>query len=194
MAGRLLNYKRNLGIQNGSSKKFLLPWGAVIMVDCDEKGNLRKFSTVKEYQNQNEDLWILCRLFLFRNEDTNELFHCYSCSKCEGMKSVGALKLVQSPATIQSMKCVHSKAADFFSPDWDDYSWDMDNIDDRVLSYRVRVHEDIGQVTLCEDEFFLAVTQVKGVITLDRELPVLWRNLIDILHDVEKTEFLPPDL
>ena len=110
------------------------------------------------------------------------------------MKSVGALKLVQSPATIQSMKCVHSKAADFFSPDWDDYSWDMDNIDDRVLSYRVRVHEDIGQVTLCEDEFFLAVTQVKGVITLDRELPVLWRNLIDILHDVEKTEFLPPDL
>ena len=54
------NYKRNL-------VAFILPWGYVLMKNCDVDGEFLTFKTVKEYKDQTLSLWLLLKLHLFRD-------------------------------------------------------------------------------------------------------------------------------
>ena len=61
-----INYLRNLCTTQ--NKYFTLPWGAVVLMDCSDNGDLLKFKSVsdfKERYRQGENQWILLSLQLF---------------------------------------------------------------------------------------------------------------------------------
>ena len=61
-----LNYLRNISIS--PNEYFFLPWGCVILRNCSENGDLRSFSSLRDFKEQRhlgECQWLLLTLHLF---------------------------------------------------------------------------------------------------------------------------------
>ena len=81
------------------------------------------------------------------------------------MESVRGMKLDQSKEELEDLKCVHSKVADKFFPNWDDH-WTVADLEDTDESYKVFCNQDIQVQTICEEGRFLAAMQTDGEVTL----------------------------
>ena len=60
------NYTTNLSKGN-EENKFLLPWGGVLLRNCDSLGDLLSFKSVAQYRDQEQPLWLVLSLVLFRD-------------------------------------------------------------------------------------------------------------------------------
>ena len=60
------NYRRNLVV--GKDKNFfVLPWANILIKNCSSDGDFLSFSTIKEYKEQGQSLWLLLKLQFFRD-------------------------------------------------------------------------------------------------------------------------------
>ena len=102
------NYTKNLSKPNEESK-FLLPWGGILLRNCDDLGDLLSFKSVAQYRDQEKPLWLVLSLVLFRDNVWHfqlifcvkhfflqgELFQIYSCNCCSVMEIVSGMRLDQ---------------------------------------------------------------------------------------------------
>ena len=45
---------------------FLLPWGGLVLRNCDELGDLLHFQSVAHYRESSRPLWLILSLVIFR--------------------------------------------------------------------------------------------------------------------------------
>ena len=55
---------RQLSIENGN--RHFLPWGAVVLKNCDPEGNLLHFDILNTYKHQQLPLWVVLTLYLLK--------------------------------------------------------------------------------------------------------------------------------
>ena len=65
MTLQLKNYCKNLAKPN-EENKFVLPWGCLVLLNCDDLGDLSRFKSVAHYRESDQPLWITLPLVLFR--------------------------------------------------------------------------------------------------------------------------------
>ena len=65
MALQLKQYRKNLSKQSDENL-FLLPWGGVVLRNCNELGDLLSFKCVASYREHNTPMWLVLSLVLFR--------------------------------------------------------------------------------------------------------------------------------
>ena len=65
MEFQLKEYRRRL-LQQDEENIHLLPWGGVVIRNCDDEGRLTKYKSVKDYRDGDKPLWVLQPLVLFR--------------------------------------------------------------------------------------------------------------------------------
>ena len=99
------NYMRQLSIENGN--RHFLPWGAIVLTNCDQEGNLLNFDTLNTYKHQQLPLWIVLTLYLFKDAQ-NMIYPIFKCEHCETMNLIYSLKTHQEKARMQLSKCIHS--------------------------------------------------------------------------------------
>ena len=58
-------YTKNLSKPN-EENHFLLPWGGVVLRNCDDLGDLLTFKSVAHYREEGKPLWLVLALVLFR--------------------------------------------------------------------------------------------------------------------------------
>jgi hypothetical protein len=58
-------YSRNLAKTN-EENMFLLPWGGLVLRNCDELGDLLHFQSVAHYRESSRPLWLILSLVIFR--------------------------------------------------------------------------------------------------------------------------------
>ena len=81
------------------------------------------------------------------------------------MESVPGMILDQEEEVLEGLKCIHSKAAESFYPQWDEH-WTVNDLGDTDLSYKVFSNPDIRVQTFTEEGRFLAAIQTEGEVTL----------------------------
>jgi hypothetical protein len=65
MALQLKHYRKQLSKSN-EENIFLLPWGGVVVKNCDDLGDLVIFKNIPQYKESDKSLWLLLSLVLFR--------------------------------------------------------------------------------------------------------------------------------
>ena len=58
-------YSRNLA-KTDEKNMFLLPWGGLVLRNCDELGDLLNFQSVAHYRESSQPLWLMLSLVIFR--------------------------------------------------------------------------------------------------------------------------------
>ena len=58
-------YTRNLA-KTKEENMFLLPWGGLVLRNCDGLGDLLQFQSVAHYRDSNQPLWLILSLVIFR--------------------------------------------------------------------------------------------------------------------------------
>ena len=71
----------------------------------------------------------------------------------------------QDKEVLEGLKCIHSKAAESFYPQWDEHKT-VNDLGDTDLSYKVFSNPDIRVQTFTEEGRFLAAIQTEGEVTL----------------------------
>ena len=179
MTLQLKQYVKSLS-KKKEENVFLLPWGGVVLRNCDDLGDLLTFHSVAHYREEDKPLWLLLSLVLFRDNVSHydksfksieifsfqdDIFQIYSCSSCEEMQTVQGMRLDQTKEEMESLQCVHSKAAETFFMRWDDH-WTVNDLDDEDMSYTVFCNQDIKVQTFHEEGWFLSAIQIEGEVTL----------------------------
>ena len=162
MALQLINYCKNLAKTNDENKH-LLPWGSVILRNCDDTGDLVTFQNVTHFREEDQPLWVLLVLVLFR--ENGNLFSVYACRTCPSMEGIQGMHMNQREEDVRDLQCVHAKAAMKFFPRWEDH-WTIADMEDTDQSYFVFCNQDIRVQTLSQEGCFLAAIQSEGEITL----------------------------
>ena len=65
MTSQFKNYMKNLS-KPSEENRFLLPWGGVVLRNCDQLGDLLTFKSVSHYRDEERPLWLVLSLVLFR--------------------------------------------------------------------------------------------------------------------------------
>ena len=63
MTLHLKQYRKKLSKEENV---FLLPWGGVVLRNCDDLGDLLQFKSVAQYREHENPLWLILSLVLFR--------------------------------------------------------------------------------------------------------------------------------
>ena len=64
-------YTKNIA-KPSEENAFLLPWGGVVLRNCDDLGDLLTFHSVAQYREEGKPLWLMLSLVLFR-ENVSQL-------------------------------------------------------------------------------------------------------------------------
>ena len=94
-----------------------------------------------------------------------DYFPIYSCNGCTVMEPVQGMHLEQSRDDMSSLQCIHSKAVGLSFPRWEDH-WNIDDLYDTDLSYKVFCNQDIKIQTFLDENRFLAAIQKDGQVGL----------------------------
>ena len=133
MSNSLKHYLRQLS-KTQEENKHILPWGSIVLRNCDQNGDLLTFKSIGEYKKTGKDMWLQIQLLLFREND--EIFPIFQCPECPEMKPLSGLALDQIQADILPLRCIHSQAATYLADPWD-YHWAVEVIEDTEESHRV---------------------------------------------------------
>ena len=139
MALLLNNYCQNLAKSNEENKR-LLPWGSLVLRNCDDTGDLVTFQNVTHFREEDQPLWVLLMLVLFR--DNVHLFSVYACRTCPSMEGIQGMHMNQREEDVRDLQCVHAKAAMKFFPRWEDH-WTIADMEETDQSYFVFCNQDI---------------------------------------------------
>ena len=166
MASRRLERYLNELQKANDENYFELPWGGMVMRNCNKNGDLLKFKTVSQFDKKNKSLWIHLKLQIFR--ENGEFFGIFRCTDCEKMRAFEFLKMEQKIAELTPQLCIHSAAAcDINGDNWMDL-WPtcMEDIEDDDETHEVEIQTDASVLTLREtDKLFLAVVKLKGKVS-----------------------------
>ena len=162
MSNSLKHYLRQLS-KTQEENKHILPWGSIVLRNCDQNGDLLTFKSIGEYKKTGKDMWLQIQLLLFREND--EIFPIFQCPECPEMKPLSGLALDQIQADILPLRCIHSQAATYLADPWD-YHWAVEVIEDSEESHKVECNLDIKTQELRNDKFFLAAYQHDGEVSL----------------------------
>ena len=158
------NYRRNLVV--GKDKNFfVLPWANILIKNCSSDGDFLSFSTIKEYKEQGQSLWLLLKLQFFR--DNSGLYTVLVCPECDSMKSVGDFCLEQPRNDIEQLRCIHSKAAEYLLGNYDDH-WILPPPSDDDEMHNISINDDVSAQCLIDqiDECFLGAYQIEGKVSV----------------------------
>ena len=67
----MISYQNYISYQKlvfGEENFFVLPWGSVVMKNCDVDGEFLMFKSIKNYKYQVKSLWLLLKLHFFRDQ------------------------------------------------------------------------------------------------------------------------------
>ena len=138
------NYKRLLA-QPG--RKFLNSWGGAVLRNFDSRGELLKFKTLADYKNQDQPMWVLLQLLIFKDEK-NIVFKTFACEIC--MKNIKNLSFRQNRNSIAMRTCHHAKCAEFFFK-FEDLPWELwggepnlDNKNDAEQVFNLTCNRDVA--------------------------------------------------
>ena len=70
MTLQLKQFRKNLS-KSKEENIFLLPWGGIVLRNCDVLGDLLQFKSVAHYREENTPLWLILSLVLFRENVRN---------------------------------------------------------------------------------------------------------------------------
>ena len=162
MSHSLKNYLRQLS-KTQEENKFILPWGIVVLRNCDQNGDFLTFKNIGDFKKGGKDKWLVIQLLLFRENE--EIFPIFQCPECPEMKPLSGLALDQTEANLLSLRCIHSQAAAYIADPWD-YHWPVEVIEESEESHKVECNLDIKTQQLRNDKFFLAAYQHDGEVSL----------------------------
>ena len=150
MSHSLKNYLRKLS-KTQEENKFILPWGIVVLRNCDQNGDFLTFKNIGDFKKGGKDKWLVIQLLLFRENE--EIFPIFQCPECPEMKPLSGLALDQTEANLLSLRCIHSQAAAYIADPWD-YHWPVEVIEESEESHKVECNLDIKTQQLRNDKFF----------------------------------------
>ena len=158
---------RQLSIENGN--RHFLPWGAIVLKNCDQEGNLLNFDTLNTYKHQQLPLWIVLTLYLFKDAQ-NMIYPIFKCEHCETMNVIDSLKTHQEKARMQLSKCIHSVISEKLVEDDGGWRERWEVVCDRDIAqsnnFRVLCDEETRCVPLESSENVLVAIQTSGKISL----------------------------
>ena len=159
------NYKRQLSLPINGISKYASEMGGVVLRNCDDAGNILPFSSIKECKENNIIFWLRLNCLIF--QENGSYFHIYAYEVCSNMNTMKNMKMEQSQVNLESMRCIHSKAAAFFFPTWRDH-WQVEDrsLLNREICFTVPGDEGLSIETLSEERNFLACLRRNGKITL----------------------------
>ena len=139
--------------------------GGVVLRNCYDGGNILPFSSIKECRENKRIFWLRLNCLIF--QENGSYFHIYACEVCSNMNTMKNMKMEQSQVNLESMRCIHSKAAAFFFPTWRDH-WQVEDrsLLNREMCFTVPGNEGLSIETLSEERNFLACLRRNGKITL----------------------------
>ena len=156
-------YTRLIFKNDGESNGFLDPWGGVTLRNVTQRGRLAKFKSMKEYKKSNTPLWVRCSLLIFKDQN---YYPVYYCDICPIMSGIDSMSMNQQMDSIQQYKCIHSLMSEKFVERVGNFSdiWQLDfgDIEQQDQCHRVTINEHIEQVTLKDDDSFLALVLMKS--------------------------------
>ena len=157
-------YTRLIFRNDGESHGFIDPWGGVLLKNFTQRGRLAKYNSFKEYKKSNTPLWVRCELIVFK-DPAGEYFPVYYCDNCSCMGGIDSLSLNQQRENLQEFKCDHSLMSEVFVERVGIFSdvWQLDfgDIEQADNCYKVSINQHIEQVTLNDNDSFLALVLLK---------------------------------
>ena len=154
------NFLRNLAKEQNTY--FITPWAGVIVRNCDASGGFITHKTAQLFIQSKTPVWIFLKVKLFRDEDG--IYGAFICPTCESMSSVLMMTMDQRRGDIESLLCLHSKAA-AYRTDWREI-WGLPAIDLDTLSHCFQPGLDTRVVLLSDNDPFLAAVQNNGDVQL----------------------------
>ena len=154
------NFLRNLAKEQNTY--FITPWAGVIVRNCDASGGFITQKTAQLFIQSKTPVWIFLKVKLFRDEDG--IYGAFICPTCESMSSVLMMTMDQRRGDIESLLCLHSKAA-AYRTDWREI-WGLPAIDLDTLSHCFQPGLDTRVVLLSDNDPFLAAVQNNGDVQL----------------------------
>ena len=70
MTLQLKYYRKNLS-KLGEENLFILPWGGVVVRNCNNLGDLLSYKSVASYKESNTPMWLVLSLVLFKENVRN---------------------------------------------------------------------------------------------------------------------------
>ena len=152
----LLNaYIRNLAVTLVSSV-FFHSWGGIILRNCDERSEFLEYSCVNNYKEDGNPFWINLQLQLFRSN--GDIYPVYVCPACPQMSAVSGMCIDQDKDQMETLFCIHSKAALHFGVRWREH-WDIPEIGPGDESVKIMINQDRKYKVFREDTFLLSAIE-----------------------------------
>lgn len=159
------NYLRNLSKKCNGHNVFNIPWGGVIIRNCDKAGEFLDFKTVQDYRRNYQNFWTELIITVFRNNDGRQFVE-YVCKDCRIMRGIEFMDIEQNEVIMSAKRCHHSNACRRkLSEDVDDYL-DTTAIPNTIEARSIFTNENIEEVTLRNDSLFLACYQNERKISI----------------------------
>ena len=156
---------------------YTLPWGQVVMMGCDQEGELLSFKNDKQYRNYPGNLWIQLQVVMFR--DREGLYVVYACTECDVMNGVESLTMDTDRHAIYNCMCVHSRATMLLYGNWEQHWPELEDIPQEINAHRVFLRPEVTVIpALRTKDLFLGAFQESEKVHLLYSLTRAQKSLL----------------